>query len=157
MFSYVTFLTTFPMMIISNIFYPFPSEEKRWKIMIQGGLAMLDFLDMGELIISDVGCIINYDARWICVFFVAIGVSTILLTTSLGLEHPSRLQDKEGKCFTDCIVTVLNMIFNDGLFFTIRIYVMVQEKHIYFGLIFVIKEFFAFFFRLALVIVYCKK
>lgn len=141
------------MMVISNILYPFPSAESgEWTRSVQNGLMTLDLLDMAELIFSDIGCYIGYDDGWLVVFFIAIGASAILATISRGLEQPT--EDGEEKTGFDSAVTIFNMIFNDGLFCFLRLYVMFTEGHVYFGLIFVIKEICSFIFRLMLL---CSK
>ena len=138
MARYTVYLTVLPMIILTNVLYPYPKQEKKSQMSLQNGLSMIDFLDMAELLFGVVGCYINYNALWVTFFFLSIGTSTILTAFTRGLEQPS-LEDKD-KCCISAIVTLANLLFNDVCFCILRVAVMIMEGHVYFGLIFVIKE-----------------
>jgi len=146
MFGYSIFLAALPLLIITNMIYPYPEDLKTTRLTMMNGLAMLDFIDMAELIFADVGCYITFGTGWIVIFYVALIVSVILTAFSNGIE----LKDKKLVNQSSYIVTSLNMVFNDGLFFMLRIVTMSKTGHVYFGLIFVIKELGSFILRLIL-------
>jgi len=145
MFGYIIFLTALPLLIITNMIYPYPKDLKTTRATIMNGLAMLDFIDMAELIFADIGCYLTFETGWRVVFYLALGVSVILTAFSNGIERKDKNINP-----SDYIVTFLNMFFNDGLFFMLRIVTMAKTGHVYFGLIFVIKEFFSCIFRVLL-------
>ena len=139
------------MMVVTNVLYPFPKQEKKSKAALQSGLNMIDFLDMAELLFGVIGCYVNYSAGWVTAFFIGIGVSTILASFTKGLEQAkNEINDKNTRC--DALITLLNLLFNDVFFCVLRIYVMHKKGHVYFGLIFVIKEFLSAMFRACLLV-----
>uniref|UniRef100_A0A7M6DQL3 Uncharacterized protein n=1 Tax=Clytia hemisphaerica TaxID=252671 RepID=A0A7M6DQL3_9CNID len=51
-------LWTLPMLVITNMVYPYPEEDKMNTLI--NGFAMLDIIDMAVLMFGDVGCFIDY-------------------------------------------------------------------------------------------------
>jgi len=139
---YIVFLIPLPLLIITNMLYPEPESTKTIRDMMLNGLNMLDFI----------GCIQNFPTFWIVIFYLALGVSVILTAFPNGLEE--RKGDDEDFNRFDTIITTCRMIFNDGLFFILRINTMVQTGRKYFGMNFVIKEVFSCIFRFVLLLCY---
>lgn len=146
---YVFFLIPLPLLIITNMFYPDPESTKTIRDMMLNGLNMLDFIDMADLMFTDIGCIQNFPTFWIVIFYLALGVSVILTAFPNGLEE--RKGDAEDFNNCDTIITACRMFFNDFLFFGLRINTMVRTGRKYFGMNFVIKEVFSCVFRLVLI------
>ena len=151
---YGVYLSALPFMIFSTVLYPYPKQEKKWELALQGGLAMMDFLDMAELLFGDIGCYVNYEGGWVGFFFTSIGVSTILTAVNKGLEQPKREDDEEKNGF-DFIITLLRLVFNDIFFCILRLHVMLSMGHMYVGVIFLCKEILSAVIRIFMLIRFC--
>ena len=127
--------------------YPYHKDYKTKRSSLIHGLNMLDFIDMAELMFTDLGCFQTYSDAWLGFFYFSLGVTVILTAFSWGVEQKEKNDEVEGP---DRTCTFLRMLFTDLSFFILRVYTMVQSKHVYFGLLFAMKEFFAFSFRLVL-------
>ncbi|XP_066918759.1 uncharacterized protein [Clytia hemisphaerica] len=126
-------LWTLPMLVITNMMYPYP-DEKEMSTLITG-FSMLDIIDMAELMFGDVGCFQNYGSVWLFFFYTALLMSAFITTSYSGLEQEKYYYD-----MADRVTTCLSLVFNDLLFWCLRITTMVKEGHAYFGVIFVGKE-----------------
>lgn len=124
--------------------YPYPEDEGNTISTLSHGFAALDILDMAELMFGDVACYQTYGPAGLFFFYLALGVSAILIAFSYGLEQ----QQKEKHDKKDWWSTFMNMIFNDLLFFSLRVTTMIKQGHAYFGVIFASKELLSFFVRL---------
>ena len=122
-------------MVVSNMVYPFPECKHKAITSLIKGFALLDIIDMAELIFGDVGCFQSYGGHWLNFFYTALVLSAILTTSSYGLE-----QHKDEYCGWDYLCTILNMGFNDLAFLILRVVTMTKQGHGYFGVIFVMKE-----------------
>jgi len=113
------------------------------------GFGLLDIIDMAELIFGDVGCFQIDTSSWLVFFYVALVLSAILTTSSYGLEQQ---KDNNKHCKWDIVSTLFSLLFNDMFFFILRTRTMYTRGSAYFGVIFVIKEFFSFIVRILLII-----
>ena len=102
------------------------------------GFAMLDIIDMAELMFGDVGCFQNYGSVGKFFFYIALLISAFITTSYSGLEQQK--EEKEDYKTADRVTTILSLVFNDLLFLCLRITTMAKEGHAYFGVIFVGKE-----------------
>ena len=131
-------LLIFPVLIFTNMIYPYPEDENTMST-LSNAFAAFDIMDMAELMFGDVGCYQTYGAGGLFFFYLGLGVSIILTAFSYGLE-----QHKEKHNKNDWYSTLMNMVFNDLLFFLLRVTTMVKQKHAYFGVIFATKELMSF-------------
>jgi len=140
-------LLVFPILIFNNILYPYPGTDEDDTIKaLSNGFVAMDVLDMTELIFADTGCFQGYGTNWLVFFYIALGVSAILIPFSAyGLE-----QQKEDTTWKDITTTVLNMIFNDLFFFILRVMTMSKQGHMYTQSIFAIVEGISFIIRLSM-------
>ena len=111
---------------------------------LQGGFNFLDLLDMSEMIIMDLGCIIMYGQTYVVFLFFSAAGASIMFTFNIGLEK----EDSPGTARMDQVATLLNAFFNDFCFMVLRVIVMVRQKHLYIGLLFIIKEVFSMILRI---------
>jgi len=129
-------LWTLPMLVITNMMYPYPKEDKMNTLI--NGFAMLDIIDMAELMFGDVGCFIDYGSVGLFFFYTALLMSAFITTSYSGLEQQKGKEESYKKA--DRVTTFLSLVFNDLLFLFLRITTMAKEGHAYFGVIFVCKE-----------------
>ncbi|XP_066918739.1 uncharacterized protein [Clytia hemisphaerica] len=132
--AYGILLTVFPIMVGTKMLYPDPEGTELNNLI--NGFAMLDIIDMAELMFGDVVCFQNYEKGLLGVFYLALVVSALLTTFYSGLEQYQKGEYHWGDFWT----TLLSLIFNDILFFALRVEKMRRERHGYFGMIFTCKE-----------------
>ena len=96
---------------------------------------MLDIIDMAELMFGDVGCYQINDTVGLVAFYMALLMSAFLTTSNSGLE-----QEKDEYDLIDCLTTLFSLVFNDAMFFGLRLTTIIRTKHAYFGAIFLCKE-----------------
>ena len=135
--TFYILLLTLPLLIITNITYPFPDDFKDMTSKLKKVFAMLDVIDMAELMFGDVGCFQTYETGFKFLFYFALLISAILTSFYYGLEQQSKQEETSPG---DTIVTFLNLLFNDSLFLVLRAVTIYKESHAYFGVIFVVKE-----------------
>ena len=116
--------------------YPYPDDSDDKMNNLMNAFAMLDIIDMAELMFGDVGCFQTYETGYIVVFYIALLASAVLTTFYSGLEQ----QSKDDKTGVDSLITGLSLFFNDFLFLFLRAVTIHKENHAYFGVIFVTKE-----------------
>ena len=143
-FTFYILLLTLPLLIITNITYPFPDDWDDKISKLRNAFAMLDVIDMAELMFGDVGCFQTYETGLKFLFYSALLISAILTSFYYGLEQQSKEEETSPG---DTVVTLLNLLFNDGLFLVLRAVTIHKENHAYFGVIFVIKEALSFIIR----------
>ena len=136
--TFYTLLLTLPLFIVTNIVYPYPDDKKDKMSNLKNAFAMLDIIDMAELIFGDIGCFQTYEKGYIVVFYITLLASAVLTTFYSGLEQ--RPKDKDDGTEIDAIFTGLNLFFNDFLFLFLRAVTIHKESHAYFGVIFLTKE-----------------
>jgi len=124
--------------------YPYPEDEDNTISTLSHGFAALDIIDMAELMFGDVGCYQTFGAAGMFFFYLGLGVSAILIAFSYGLEQ----QHKKKYSKWDRRSTFMNMVFNDLLFFALRVTTMTKRHHAYFGVLFATKELLSFVVRL---------
>jgi len=129
--------------------YPFPEGKHKAITSLIKGFALLDIIDMAELIFGDVGCFQIDTSSWLSFFYVALVLSAILTTSSYGLEQHREKYD----CPWDYLSTIFSLLFNDMFFFILRVRTMHKHGNVYFGVIFVIKECLSFIFRILMNII----
>ena len=117
--------------------------------MLVNSFAMLDILDLAELMFADGGCFQTYHVGWLVTYYTALAISIMLMTFSYGLEQQ---KDQDNEASVDLIFTVLNLCFKDVLFLVLRSYKAYRMKHIYVDAIFMTKEISALIMRSVLVI-----
>jgi len=147
--TYYILLAIFPVLIFTNILYPYPGKKHGIIASLTSAFALLDIIDMAELIFGDVGCFQSYGGHWLNFFYTALVISAILTSVSYGLE-----QQKDEYCEWDYVCTFFNMSFNDLAFFILRVATMTKQGHGYFGVIFAMKECVSFTLRAAML---CSK
>ena len=64
-------------------------------------------------------------------------MSAIMTTFYCGLEQ---LEEGDDPDFKDFLATAINWVFNDVLYLVVRSKVIYEQKHVYFSLIFMMKE-----------------
>jgi len=80
-------LSIFPIIVVTNMIYPFPEGKHKTITSLMKGFGLLDIIDMAELIFGDVGCFQIDTSSWLVFFYVALVLSAILTTSSYGLEQ----------------------------------------------------------------------
>ena len=130
-------LATLFIMIINSMVYPFPKNTGKLSTALTIGFSAFDALDLAELTFSDIGCIQNYNGGWQAAFYLALGMSAIMTTFYCGLEQ---LEEGDDPDFKDFLATAINWVFNDVLYLVVRSKVIYEQKHVYFSLIFMMKE-----------------
>ena len=141
------------MLVLTNILYPYPDDTKNKMSHLINAFAMLDIIDMAELMFADVGCYQKYETEYIVFFYFSLMVSALLTSFDYGLEQ----QSKGTKTMSDVILTGINMVFNDGFFFILRGITIHKESHAYFGIIFMLKEGLSFLIRLCMICTWCRE
>ena len=116
--------------------YPYPDDSDDKMNNLMNAFAMLDIIDMAELMFGDVGCFQTYETGYIVVFYIALLASAVLTTFYSGLEQ----QSENDKTKVDAMITSLSLFFNDLLFLFLRAVTIHKESHAYFGVIFITKE-----------------
>ena len=152
-FVFYTLLLTLPMLVFTNILYPYPDDTKNKMSHLINAYSMLDIIDMAELMFGDVGCYQTYEKGFIVFFYFALLASAVLTSFDFGLEQ----QSKETNISGDAIMTAINMIFNDGFFLTLRAITIHKNGHAYFGIIFILKEALSFLIRFGMLITWCRE
>ena len=156
LFAFITYLQPLPILIFCDILYPrpdnrFPNSRKTTFI---NTFAIINLLDLAQLIFADAGCFQTYHVGWMVAFYTALAISVILQTFSYGLEQKkTHRQEPRNK---DLVFTVLNLCFTDILFLVLRSYKAYRMKHAYIDAIFITKEISSLIMRLMLTVgVYC--
>ena len=132
--TFFILLFTLPALIFANLMYLQTTDDKDALHIAYSGL---DIIDMAELIFADVGCYQTFGAGWMAAFYIGCLLSAFLIPfMEYGLEQPAK-RDYSRK---DKLATFCNLLFNDVFFLVLRIVTMDKTHHVYFGVIFVIKE-----------------
>lgn len=156
LFAFITYLQPLPILIFCDILYPRPDDHspRQLKTTFINTFAMLNLLDLAQLIFADAGCFQTYHVGWMIAFYTALAISVMLQTFSFGLEQKKTHQEEPRN--KDLIFTVLNLCFTDILFLVLRSYKAYKMKHAYIDAIFMTKEISSIIMRLMLTIgVYC--
>lgn len=151
-FDFFVIQIALPVLVVTYLLYPFPDRNYKHGEVFAVAIEFLNAFDIMDLVL-DIGCVQKYSAGWIVLFYIALGVSTVLLAFPVRLEE----DDKDDPHALRILGSILTLVFTDIFFCTIRIAVMYHEKNLQTGFHFFMKNLLAAIVRPFLIVKGCKE
>ncbi|XP_057289546.1 uncharacterized protein LOC130612258 [Hydractinia symbiolongicarpus] len=146
-FHFVVFQIVMIILVLTHLIYPFPNRHYKRGELYAIGIEFLNAFDIMDLV-ADIGYVQSYQTGWLVCFFIATGVSTVLLAFPCGLED----RDDEDPKPLQRLTSIFTLLFTDFSFFILRVVVIHNEKSVQSGFNFLMKNLLAAFIRFILIL-----
>lgn len=121
--------------MLTYIIYPFPDRSYSFAEKMAIGMEFLNALDIMDMV-ADIMCFQTYSSGWKFYFFLAIGVSALMLAFPIALTE----DDEQDAYWGRCLSSSLTLVFTDVSFAILRGYVLFYEKQLQAGFTFFLKN-----------------
>ena len=132
--------------------HPFPDKRYSFSEKVAIGMEFLNAFDMMDLI-PDIIWFQKYSPGWKAYFFIALGVSALMLSFPIALTE----DDEKDAYWGRCLSSFLTLVFTDISFAILRGYVLFYDKKFQAGFTFFLKNVVISIIRLILVCCGVKK
>ena len=135
------------MLAITYLIYPYPERQYRKGEIFAIAIEFLNAFDILDMV-EDISAVQNHSTWLKVLFYLSLGVSTMLLAFPAGLEDDDEDDPKCIRVFS----TICTLIFTDLMFCIIRIAVILSGSNYQTGFHFLMKNILALFIRPLLLI-----